>query len=233
MNTLSTLVPLLRRSLLGVATLALLGATACDPEGSDDLDREATELEDAASQPLDRVPTGPQSLTADQDAPVTASTYIQTYEGGHTLGFLADGDIVMLKNFSRGYLGCDGAGDTLAQHSPVNTDSYVWEVHLVDIDGDGTDEVQLEQAGGTDVYLKMDNADDVFCGTISGIGDAAAWNLGTSYAGAGALYKRVTTTIVNYKQAQCLRVDANGVGAGVACNSNQDAVFFLEVVASV
>lgn len=224
----------LRHSRLGLAALALLGAMACDMENHDGLDREAfaaaaqTELDDEVPMGLAVTHTGPQDLVGNGTAPVQM-TQVNTYEGGRTLAFLSDGDIILLKSFHRGYVGCDGNGDTMVSHNPFNTDEYVWEVHRTDIDEDGTDELQLESVDVPGSFLKLNGNDEAYCGNITGIGDAAAWTVGSPLAGGGDLYRRIATTLVSYKHGRCLRANSSEV-YGDGCGNTVEHIYFFEVI---
>ncbi|MCX4247990.1 hypothetical protein [Paraliomyxa miuraensis] len=221
-----------RRAALGLTAAALLLGTACDTEGEFDLEAQA-ELEDAADAP-GLAHAAATDLVADVDAPVTAATTVHEYVGVHGSGSIADGDVVMIKNWWRGYLGCAADGDgTVGTSNPSELDSYAWLVHRTDIDGDGTDELQFEQvdgAGGTGIYLKMNGEGEVFCDIITGIGDAAAWNTGGLFVSTG-FYKRAARQLINFKHDLCLQIDGNDEGASATCNGFMHKLFTFEIIA--
>lgn len=218
-----------RRAWLGLAAAALLGGTACDVEGDLEIDDEADLERDVDGPGLARAAV--QDLVA--NANVSAATTVHEYVGVHALGSIADGDVVMIKNWWRGYLGCAEEGDgTVGSHNPAALDPYAWLVHQTDIDGDGTTELQFEQvdgAGGTGTYLKMDGDGEVFCGSITGIGDAAAWNTGGMFVSTGT-YKRAARQLINYKQDLCLQIDGNEQGASATCNGFMHKLFTFEII---
>ncbi|MCA9704729.1 MAG: hypothetical protein KDK70_02630 [Myxococcales bacterium] len=217
------------RASRGLIVITVLGGAACDAEDSFDTEVLAD---------LDQDVEGPalaQAAARDlvSSAAPAASTTVHEYIGAHALDSFADGDVVMIKNWWRGYLGCADDGDgTVGSHNPATLDPYAWLVHLTDIDGDGTTELQFEQlddAGGTQIYLKMNSAGEVSCDTITGIGDAAAWNIGGLFVSSG-VYKRAARQLINYKQDLCLQVDSNDQGASATCNGFMHKLFTFETI---
>lgn len=214
-------------------TLAVaLSVTACDPGGDlepgmEDLELADDEPESASLQSgeLDLVSEAPSSM---------ASVFISSYQGTIGLGDVDDADVVMLKNLSHGYVGCDSSDEIQTHENPHNIEDYLWKVHRTDLDSDGTDELQFELidgSGETGTYLKMNGNDEVFCGAITGIGDAAAWSLGSTITGGGTHYRKQFRHLVNYKQGQCLRMNS-GEGVGESCAPTQPQVFNIEIVAN-
>lgn len=218
----------IRRACLGLTAIALLGAGGCDADDAFDEETRANLAQDADEPGLAQAAV--QDLVADT-APA-AATSVHEYIGSHSVGSIGDGDVVMIKNWWRGYLGCNDDGTSVGSHNPPELDPYVWLVHEADIDGDGTTELQFEQvddAGGTGQYLKMNGSGDVFCGSITGIGDAAGWNIGTAYSSVGN-YKRVARAMSNFKQGLCLQIDGNDEGASATCNGFMHKLFTFETI---
>ncbi|MCA9650238.1 MAG: hypothetical protein H6712_08450 [Myxococcales bacterium] len=220
-----------RRAWIGLATVAVLGGSACDTEGELGPEIRA-ELEQGLDEPA-LAQAAVQDLVADADAPVVASTTVHEYVGVDSFDSIADGDVVMLKNWWRGYLGCAADDDgTVGTHLPTELDPYAWIVHRTDLDGDGTDELQFEQvdgASGTGLYLKMNGSGEVYCGEITGIGDAAAWSTGSLFVSTGN-YKRAARQLVSYKQGLCLQIDGNDEGASATCNGFMHKLFTFELI---
>ena len=98
--------------LLCTLGLALGG---CDHEDDSVLDRsdEQELVDEPSSLPAPRGPEGAGSLASD-DAPASSVVYSSSYEGLSTPQDLADGDIVMIKSYTRGYLGCFDGEASLA-----------------------------------------------------------------------------------------------------------------------
>lgn len=232
------------RLLLSLVTLALIGVSACDLEEDRDAGTEDFALEDEREDahqtdrdiPVAHLHEHDLGLTASTEpAQAGSATYVYSYDGVQVLGALTDGDVVMLKNFAEGYLQCDSNDEAKAKHDPISTNNYIWKLHLTDIDGDGTAELQFElidSSGETGTYLKMSSDDEVYCGPITGIGDAAAWNLGGLYASLGSHYRKVNVELVNYKRDRCLKVNDSNEGLGANCTGTASVIFFLEIIAS-
>ncbi|MCA9705505.1 MAG: hypothetical protein KDK70_06650 [Myxococcales bacterium] len=210
-----------------MATVSLAG---CDVEN--DLDRSVDDFEleddDEATLPqvqpdgLDLVASAPSSL---------AATNIWAFDDIVGLNSIGDGDAVMLRSYTDGYLGCDASGVVELQGIVTNTDGFVWKVHRPDLDGDGTNELQFElidATGETGQYLKMNDEGEVFCGSITGIGDAAAWrSSSTYYVSTGSFYRKIVINLRNYKQDLCIGI-SGGAGSGAACTGVPARTFRVE-----
>ncbi|MEM7156309.1 MAG: hypothetical protein AAF799_25875 [Myxococcota bacterium] len=201
---------------------------------AEDLDIELKDAIDAEDEDATGTARDHQTVQvlASADDPSAAS--IATYSGRSVLqtDTLVDGDVVMLRSLGQGYLGCDDSGAIQANKAPSNTDGRLWRVHLVDLDGDGDDEMQFELVDGefTDTYLKMNNLGVMSCGNITGIGDAAGWNWGDWYGQSGTVYRRVSRSLVNYKQDLCVHSTGSVAGAGGLCNHNIQTLFNMEIL---
>jgi len=212
-------------------TLTLTLTAGCDLETEDTMElvSEAGDDEDALS-PLSS--EAQDALTAPVDA--AAMTYSDTYEGLGKLDTLADGDIVMIKNYKQGYLGCFAGVPQFAQ-GPNNIDNYVWRVHEVDLDGDGSVEFQFElvdDTGFTGTYLKMDSG-VVHCDVITGIGDAAAWHEDSMQrTGGGTNYRKFHVQLENQKEALCIKGKSSTEALSEGCGSSfWNMAFWIEVIA--
>ena len=145
---------------------------------------------------------------------------------------LNEGEVVLLNSYVEGYLGCDGNGAVTASKTLGNPDGRIWRVHLVDLDNDGDDEMQFELAnatGYTNTYLKMDNLGILHCGSITGIGDAAAWNWGNWYGHTGTVYRAISRSLVSYKHGECIHASSLG-GHGGVCNHHISTSFNMEIL---
>lgn len=212
------------------ASLVLSG---CDQ--GDELDRnaDADELADAEDPSNEILPEVELELVADAPTSLSGPTYASSYDGEINLSALGDGDVVMLRSYPQGFVGCNASGEVQTSHSPTVIDGYVWMVHRTDIDGDGTDELQLELidgSGETGTYLKMNGSDELSCGAITGIGDAAGWNFEQSVSTGGTYYRTVLRMLSNHKHGQCLSFSDSG-GSGASCVSYKDRLFSFEILA--
>lgn len=215
-----------------VATLSLVG---CDVENESERLADDFELEDDAQTPLAEIRPDDLDLVAAAPEPLAAATNVWAFDNVVGLNSLADGDAVMLQSYTAGYMGCDADGEIQVSGAPNSTNGFVWRVHRTDVDGDGTDELQLElidSTGETSTYLKMNNDGEVFCGSITGIGDAAAWlSSSTYYVSNGSFYRKVVINLHNFKQDQCIQV-SSGVGTGAACTGVPSRTFRIENLSS-
>lgn len=165
--------------------------------------------------------------------PIIGLEYASSYDGEINLSALGDGDVVMLRSYPQGFVGCNASGEVQTSHSPTVIDGYVWMVHRTDIDGDGTDELQLELidgSGETGTYLKMNGSDELSCEAITGIGDAAGWNFEQSVSTGGTYYRTVLRMLSNHEHGQCLSFSDSG-GSGASCVSYKDRLFSFEILA--
>lgn len=215
-----------------LCSLCLALAAGCDLETEDSMALISEADDEAAPSPLSAEAEG--TLTAPADAAANM-TYASTYEGLGKLDTLADGDVVMIKNYKQGYLGCFGGAPQFA-HGPDNIDNYVWQVHQVDLDGDGDVEFQFElvdDTGATGTFLKMDDAGVVLCDVITGIGDAAAWHEDSMQrTGGGSYYRKFHVQLENYKQGLCVQGKSSTEALPKPCaNSYWNMAFWVEVIA--
>jgi len=225
MNTKTITLPLL-------CTFALPLNAGCDLETEDSMSLVSEAEDDELSEPIVAEAGGELALEPDAAASIT---YANTYKGLGRLDTLADGDIVMIENYHRGYLGCIGGTPEFDQ-APHNIDNYAWRVHEVDLDGDGNAEFQFELIDGsgfTNTYLKMNAAGTVFCGTIGGIGDAAAWHEDAfDRTGGGTHYRKAHVQLQNEKQGLCLQGSSSAAALSKSCGlSYWDMAFWVEVIA--
>ena len=228
----------LRLPLLALATASTLGLSACDGEVYDlDEDELGLELDEEHEGEPVAVSAGELGVALDPETqpesqPATIIN-IDTYAGVRRLDDVLDGELLLLANVEHGYVGCDVNDELQASHAPSSTEGFVWKAHRVDIDQNGTDEIQLELLDATTPtgkFLKMNGAGDVFCAAIGGIGDAAAWEFQAAYA-TGGTYKRTWTTLENYKQGECLSIDGSAAASGVDCAGSTFAKgFTLEFI---
>ncbi len=196
-----------------------------------DFDAELEEYVDdaAAVVPLDHAPAPVLSNVNDPSAAVTISYSRRSVLLTSTL---TEGDAVMLRSKFQGYLGCDADGNVSTSKTPQDLDGRIWQVHLADIDSDGDDEMQfelLDSSGGTGMYLKMKGSGLLHCNTITGIGDAAAWNWGQWYGEGGSIYHTVSRSLINYKQGLCFHATSIGE-VGATCNHHINTLFNLEIL---
>lgn len=212
--------------LVSLAALVSASVLACDREDSD--------LE--AAQP------GVESLAVDNDSavlgrlsavgdPASSAIGVGAAEALGYISLLTDGDIVMIQNNISGYVGCDDNGNVVMNTTPGSTDGWLWKVHQVNPGGIGAPEFQFERLdadGRTFTYLKMDNTDAVFCGEITGNGDAASWTDATA-ALHGNFYRRNFMGLENYKHGRCVEL-SGGSASGVSCGGAYDKVFTIMVL---
>jgi len=215
-----------------LCTITVAPSAGCDLETEDSMSLES-QVEEGEELPSVAIEAADE-LSAEPDG-AAAITYVPTYTGLGKLDTLADGDIVMLRNYGEGYLGCFGGVAQLSE-GPYNIDNYVWRVHEVDLDGNGEVEFQFELIDGggfSNTYLKMSNAGTVHCGAISGIGDAAAWHEDAhSRTGGGTFYRKFHVQLENYKVGKCIQGDPNGDVVSDPCpNSTWGMAFWVEVIA--
>ncbi len=204
-------------------------ADIVEQESDEDLENFVDDA--AVAVPLDHAPA--QVLT-DMDDPSAAVTISYSRRSVLLTSTLTEGDAVMLRSKFQGYFGCDANGNITTSKTPQNLDGRIWQVHLADLDNDGDDEMQfelLDSTGGSGTYLKMKNSGIIHCSTITGIGDAAAWNWGQWYGEGGSIYHTVSRSLVNYKQGVCIHATSVGQG-GAACNHHINTLFNLEILDS-
>lgn len=215
-----------------LCALSFSVSAGCDLETEDSMELISDADDGDALSPLSS--EAENTLTAPADA-AASITFAETYEGLGKLDTLADGDVVMIKNYKQGYLGCFGGVPQFA-HGPNNIDNYVWQVHEVDIGADGLVEFQFElvdDTGATGTYLKMGDAGDVFCDAINGIGDAAAWHEDSQQrTGGGTDYRKFHVQLKNYKQSLCLQGKSSTEALSKTCGSSLwNMGFWVEVIA--
>lgn len=228
------------RCSLALLVAGLAPAVGCDHEAELDdgiadleeaeLDAEPGDIEDdPAAAPIDHAPV---EVLTEIDDPSAAAIVAYSRRSVLRTSTLVEGEVVMLRSHTEGYLGCDANGATTTSKTPSNTDGRVWRVHLVDLNNNGQDEMQFElvdDSGYTNTYLKMNNWGTLYCGAITGIGDAAAWSWGSFYGHAGTMFRKVSRSLINYKRGLCIHASPSGQ-IGATCNHYAETTFNMEIL---
>ncbi|MEM7157455.1 MAG: hypothetical protein AAF799_31710 [Myxococcota bacterium] len=232
--------------LAGVAPVAVAGCdqgsefdTGAEELTAEDLDIDVktpidgdADEEDAAGPAQDH---NTMEVLAAPDSPSAAVITTHSHRSVLLTDTLEDGDVVMLRSVGQGYLGCNDAGAIQTSKAPNNTDGRLWRVHLVDLDGDGNDEMQFELVDGgyTNKYLSMHDfgfTSFVFCGTLQGAGEAASWSWGHWYGQNGSVYRKVSRSLVNFDHNKCIHSTSAIPAIGGACNHHVHTMFNMEVL---
>ncbi len=208
--------------------VAVLSLTGCDTDQGADLDPSDIEYESEEPAPVLHPDFDLVSETRD---PLASAQVVWQYTSTPLLP--GDGDVLMIKTNAHGYLGCDSLGAIQLHQDPSNIDSYIWKVHRASLGWGPADKLQFElidDTGLTGTYLKMNGSGEVFRGSTTGSGDAAAWiRPPGAFGGVGENYVQAVWLLNNYKQDECLWLNSTA-GYGSDCIAMVHALFNFEVI---
>lgn len=149
-----------------------------------------------------------------------------------------DGDLVMFRSLTHGYLGC-ADGDVIMTPSMENLNRLLWKVHRVDwANSGGSYEYFLENVdanGLTGEFLKITGSGggyELYCGPITGTGVNAVWTAEVWANTGGSFATLLGSQLHHVTRDRCVGTVDEGV-VSTTCAANRSEFFRFEVLGNI